>query len=774
MLRYGFTLSQNGERGVGFLTVDSPAKLEVEVSNPGQPLGVQSISFSFAFGPNATNLAPSAGDVVAILPAGWTDQGNFTYAPPAGWKIALDAVRFAFDIRKVNNAPGTTTVGVREVTDSGSGILNPPFSINKLPAWLVLRNLRAKDPLIQPGGTVTLMWTATKGQLYSIVGPGINTTYVPASDNALWQSSSVQTMAPTATFIVSATIQVEGNILTAQANATVQVDVPQIMSFRAPERPVIEGTIPLQWRTSNTDSLKLIANGIATDVPVNSPDPAYAAHPRAPRTDFQLRAKRGTTTIDSTPVTSLVYRWSVLKQVDLGYGRAWQAGFSNDGTRLFVSSEKGRTALDTTDYSTVARVPEYMAIPMAPNVMAVSTDNSVLFMGWTHIMTALAALSVTTMEIIEKWIDARAFVNDADSGTMYIKSQNYLEAYDSSTCELVKRVLLQRMDSRYDMLLSPDGGVIYFHMSRTSRGETGPLRRYDIGAGTITSVLPAYVGPLSIALDAVNLCIVNGADELAEIDGRTGAKVRSVKLRDPKRPTVVPANVVRLERDPGGAGVYALLSFTKDDRTLVLCDPETGKQQHVQKGSGDLSFALNRYGNRIAVTGIESGSKITVLANDKWERVNDVGPVLHNLHPDSNAYAANGERPRPQLLETLTLETKSLALAMAGESRLLAVKHGMDGDVVTNQAIPANVLANLANGAVTRVSAEPSASQPYYATVAYTGGVTAGALMRIDSASGGTEVIVTVPAGPLDLATSHDGKKIYFAAANQLMIFAEP
>lgn len=613
-LRYGFVLTQNQERGVTFLNTDTAATLEVEVTNPNAPLLLESISFSFTFGANASCLAASAGDVTAVLPAGWKELGNFGYQAPDGFKIGLDALRFVFAIKKVSAAPGTTQIGVREVSSAGTAMLNPPVSINKLPPTFVLRALHATPTLVDPDGAVTLNWSATPGQSYQIVGPGVQDARVASGSLATYECAAVKTTAPTATFIVSATLQVDGAILTAQANVTVQMNVPQLMSFNTPERPVSEGAIPLQWRTSNTDSVQLIANGVPTTVPLNSPDPAYHAYPAGPVTDFQLRLKRGRTTVDSATRTVLFYRWSTVKQLTVGPGEARVTAFSPDSTRMYVVGTYAIRLYEIASAYVVKTQPLDSSFGGLPMSAAVSSDGGLLFVHWEG-TNLLHALSGAALDWKYKWTGVVGFVVDADTPLVYIDNGTQILVCSTATGATLKTIPLAGGRTASSMTLTPDGSALYI----SAPDQALPLLRYDVNSGAVTTLMASYKGVVCVAADPGRVCLAPTGDRIVEINGQTGAVFRTVQITHPyiTRPA---ERIAGLMRDPAAAGIYAMLHFS-GGRMAVLVDLESSHTTSLSNGDTSMRFTLNRYGKRLALSNTTMAYVVSIMANDRWDSV---------------------------------------------------------------------------------------------------------------------------------------------------------
>lgn len=354
-LRYGFSLSEGPQVGLTYLNADQAGTITVIVSNSGDPVTLQSLSFSMAVGDQNTDLASAAGDIVATYPTGWSDDGNFSYSAPAGLIVdGTTQLQFSFAL-KVNPLPGSTTIGIREVTDSGSAFMNPPYVLLKTPNTFTLANLSATPNEVTRGTPVTLTWSATPGQLYNIGYPDGPTPFVPTSALAAWLSPPIETSQQNYTFTVSASIQVDGRTVTLQLPVVVQVDNPQIVEFDQPTAPFMTPPVALHWKTSNTDHCQLFSNGVLVDgnAPANPGTAGYPVKPTVVETPYKLIAVKGNASSPSQEVDVLYAQWTEAAPIPFS-GSQTSIAMSPSGSLLYVNTGSNLYSLDSVSFHQVA------------------------------------------------------------------------------------------------------------------------------------------------------------------------------------------------------------------------------------------------------------------------------------------------------------------------------------------------------------------------------------------------------------------------------------
>ncbi len=394
LLAYSLELSVAANNGVSYICVGEAATLTLSVSNPGETVTLDSLTLIFSLGADATDLTPAPTNLTANVPSGWTSAWTDTglqLTPPNGSVSVTPTtgLTFILQVASVNTVVGTTSVGLVETTANQTAY-PPSFPIPKMPSGFVLTGLTASPTQIAPGGTVTLTWTGTPNQAYTVNyvgGPasGVSVT-APASGTTAWTSPAIQTTGTSAAFVVSATAQ----STTVEASTSVLVSAPQILTFPQPGGCSYGEPVALHWTTVSATSCQLYANGVlvAANAPANTPPGGVPFVPTAPSTTCELYAYNGAAPSPPQSVTVNARLWSPGLSLS---GQSSDFGadmvLSNDGTTLYaVSGAKGSLSAIATSTLTVAS----SAIPTIPGVtgtsvlggrrsLALSNDNTQLF-----------------------------------------------------------------------------------------------------------------------------------------------------------------------------------------------------------------------------------------------------------------------------------------------------------------------------------------------------------------------------------------------------------
>ncbi len=597
-LNYALQLSQGTQTSLTYLNVGQSATLTVVVSNAGAPVDVTNLVFDLSpFGNAASDLAGSADDITPLAPSGWKvdPATSFGFTPVSGSiSIGTSPVTFTLQVN-VNAVAGIARVAITEVSSAGTA--HPaPIPITKMPPSFVLANLSASPELVEPGGTVTLSWSATPGQLYTVGFPGGTDTVTPPSGGtASWISPPVQTAYASVTYTVSASTQVSGQTLSAEVSTTVQVDVPQVVSFDQP--PACYSTpATLHWQTVNADYCVLYANGSVVDqhAPANPGENGYPVYPKAHVTAYQLHAFHKKYSVSSQTVYVTLYNWAYERTFTPGFlGYEASLALTTDGRVLYYGDNFNIFAIDTSAFTILghAVVRVYAGGPEADGVcsLAVSKDGRKLFVGMfpgvdglLHVYdTANLSAPSTTINVTTGPV-----AMSPDGKTLYMAAGvasfgGGVSAIDTST-----HAVLRQAGGRYDqylgLSLSRDGSTLY--------GVRVDNQLVTIDTSTLhaTAVTTVAGAPCVLTADDATLyCgqFLSGRFPDAQsntVDSRTipgFAVTRSVKLPATSGPGI---SINALAVDPSG-GLF--LSLMMPDGTvggqpaqvtLFFVDPNTG------------------------------------------------------------------------------------------------------------------------------------------------------------------------------------------------------
>ena len=574
MFYYSMTLEQR-RSSVNYLNVGEDARITIEISNPGDALSVNSIQFKLLTGDAATDLA-EPGDVSVGYPDGWDDLGNYQYAPPAGFKLGTTAITFDFVIT-VNNEKGTAHIGVLQDTEEGQATLTPPLSITKVhESEFVLANAQAVPPVVAPGHGTHLQWTATPGQLYSINSQGSVYQHTPPSDLASWPTPTVSkdTQQPSVLFTISASKQVDGDTLTAQAEVSVQIDVPQIISFPQPLLPFYNTPVMLEWEVVNADSCVLLRNGspLVANAPLKSPAGGYQVDQPAGRVNYQIVAIKGDTHIASPQIIVNHFHWDGLYTVTSS-NRIAVAG-APDGSVFYVCDGDAFKFLDATDFTT--RTTVALADPLAMIALA-ARHGTRLFVGGYRSVTVISTIDFSASSF-ELKNSPKSFGVDPAGERIYVFA-TYLDAAFASVIDvydvsgnLLKSVPMGGDASWGSIVASPDGSGVYI-------AAPGPhlkgVWRYRAATGELSTLCSIMGQNLACSADGRTL-YVSAMDEIIELHTADGSEGRTFNL--PRSREFVPdLRINALLCDPGGVGLYVLaFNPQANQQNLFFVDLLTG------------------------------------------------------------------------------------------------------------------------------------------------------------------------------------------------------
>ncbi len=640
LLRYQMQLSQSSSNGVTtsltYVYAGQVATVSVVVANAGADVTIESLTFDFGvFGQNATDLAASAGDIVPIPPSGWslTSDTTFTITPPGGSiVVGTLPLTFVFEVT-VNAVAGACSLAITEVSTVGSAKVYP-IAITKMPAAFMLANLCAEPTvvnpaspmLVEPNGTVTLTWSGSADQVYTIGLPGgaTSTCTAPSAGTISWVTPAVLGTDATVTYTVSASTQVAGQALTAELSTTLNVDVAQIISFTQPGA-FYASPVTLNWQTSNADRCVLFANGVTVDenAPTNPGAAGYLAYPAAQSTQYVLHAYRGTTYVSSAIVFVNLYDWALTKTLSLGdlaMDRMMSLAISRNGTALYYGGPSSVVAYNATSLAvlgtgviTVPTEPGAYPVPLAVanSGLVLSRDGATLYAGIVHgqvlaFKTANLAAAPVTIPVT-----GGPLAMSADGSTLFVATSQWgvlsggvVNAVSTTTHSVIKSVTLpvpagaQQADwqpgvshigDAVDMKLSPDGATLYVLMSAKNQGDS-PLYAVDTTTFAATQVATAACVPMSLSFDGGTLyCGANaGQGQLTPIvkalaiPGFAATTVATLIDVPPSHAQGTGATITGMGTDQGG-GLFVAANFAgikisgqKYGVALFLVDPPTG------------------------------------------------------------------------------------------------------------------------------------------------------------------------------------------------------
>lgn len=498
-LRYGFSLSEGAQIGLTYLNAGAPGTITVIVSNPGDPVNLQSLTFSVSIGNQNTDLASATGDIVVSYPADWTDDGNFSYTAPSGFMVdGTTQLQFSFAVQ-INPLPGTTTIGIKETTDSGTAFLTPPYSLLKVPSSFTLANLTATPNEVARGTPVSLTWAATPGQLYTINYPDGPTNFTPTSPLAAWMSPPIQTAQQSYTFTVSASTQVGGQTVTLQLPIVVTVDNPQIVAFIQPTAPYMTPPVTLNWQTSNSDHCQLFTNGILVDgnAPANPGTDGYTVHPTVVATPYKLIAVKGTALSPSQEVDVIYAQWPEAAPVPFNASQMAIA-MSPSGSLLYVNTGSNLYSIDSVSFHEVASAEVYDGAGLRTVVSADGNWVYTFFLSENqgHYLTGLYRYQGAGLAFsLALAAGNNSFAVDSDTDPISYLFYDFAILACHDILHIVAQYNFGDTAAAYGAVVNPDSTLVYF-LRAADAGIA--LWRYHIADNTADQVLTGMGGATGV------------------------------------------------------------------------------------------------------------------------------------------------------------------------------------------------------------------------------------------------------------------------------------
>jgi YVTN family beta-propeller protein len=623
----------------GYLIAGQPSQLVFTVSNPGAPVTLKSLAFTFPYGIAASDLCVSGGVSATALPgSGWTagtdKNGNFALTPPGGSiSVSTKGLTFTLSIQVnsqvgVVDLPGNDTVesfSMEESTDAGDAYWYPPDPLSKFPAGFVFSDLIANPSIVQEGGSIGLKWTGTAGASYTIdwtdaiysggQPPIINYKNIvfPAQDSGETLSAGPT---PTAVVSVKAAYTTEGQTLHAGPLSVaigVNLNAPTITSFTATWKGTV---LELAWVTENA-----APNGVSIPAITSEALLANGSYPFTPSSTQPLPSSI------TLIATNLAYQ-TASRTLQTSYlqvaGTPVQVGpgpcsvaVSPDGTRIFVANSGDNTlaVLDAETLKPVSESPGHTG--KFPCSVAVSPDGSRVFVAnisdnSVTVLDAQTLLPISGSPVLfAAYTGPRSVaVSLTPDGTRVFVacgSSYKIAVIDAVTLKSVESVSLGQ-ESPQSVAVSPDGTRIFVAESYIS---TGKLAVLDARTLQPISGSPVSVGnaPYSVAVspDGTRVFVTNSeGNTLTVLDAGTLKAISGSPF--PAGPSPLVAAV-----SPDGARVFVAAG---SGNTLTVLDAGTLKPipgSPFPAGGRPSSVAVSPDNVRVFVADFESNT-LTVLA----------------------------------------------------------------------------------------------------------------------------------------------------------------
>lgn len=296
----------------------SGAQVTVVASNPGiysndaasNYVAVTAIVIDFgAPGTGGSALTNNPGAVTYAAPPGWSTDVTglqFTFRPPtlanANQIFPGAGLSFVFSGVAVNGATGTVEIAITETASSPGGTpptYYPPqpqqardetLPLGKFPQNFEIQSFAATPPAVPPGGQVQLAWTATplaqatftlvrsNGGLVQRITQHANGEALAASDtypNPGKGDPQRLQIDGTSVFTLIVTYTAGGEVIQAQAQATVDVPPPTITQFLARSATTspsgalgVGQPVELSWVTLAAETVTIMPplDGLRADV----------------------------------------------------------------------------------------------------------------------------------------------------------------------------------------------------------------------------------------------------------------------------------------------------------------------------------------------------------------------------------------------------------------------------------------------------------------------------------------------------------------------------
>ncbi len=600
LLRYQLQLSQGQTTSLTYVNAGQTATLTVIVSNAGANVTIRSLTFDLSpFGQNATDLATSVTDITPMPPTGWQSVAgtSFTLVPSVGSAIiGTTPLTFEFQVR-VNQAAGTSLLAITEVSASGTAHV-APIAITKMPASFTLSKLSAAPALVEPNATVTLSWSCDAGQLYTVGFPGGTATVTPPSGGTVtWVSPPVKSTFPSITFTVSASTQVDGQVLSAELSTTVTVDVPQIISFDQPAAAYSSPVI-LHWETLNADRCVLYADGVVVDqhAPANPGSGGYPVTPKAHSTQYQLHAYRNQAFITSQPIFVTLYNWAFLRSFKWG-DESWSTSLalSADGEMLYFGGTNSVDAIDTNGFTLVGQGT--VAGGVAPGGLALSNDGTTLYVSEFRgnlLAFQTADLAATPITIP---VSGGAIALSPDGSTLYsieneFTGKGVVHAVSTATNTVAHSAEVGVI--AVDMSLSRDGATLYVLADENVHGQC-TLYGIDTATFAATRLLAVGGNTMTLSKDGKTLFCCKSTSSRMMTTTVEALDVPGFTVRSTVTPLAEPvdesgqkwAAITSMTADPSGGLFVSIFSygirapFQDGPMELYFVNPATNTVKHL-------------------------------------------------------------------------------------------------------------------------------------------------------------------------------------------------
>jgi YVTN family beta-propeller protein len=629
-LNYAFITQPNP----GYLTAGQTAELEFTVSNPGDPVTLSSIAFTFPYGSAGSDLCASVSDVsVKTLPgpcwtAGTDKSGNFVLTPPGG-SISVDTNGLTFTLSiQVNAEVGVVNLNsggpvqsftIEEFTDTGRDYWSPPDPLSKFPPDFQFSNLVANPPIVQQGGPIELSWTGTPGASYTIDWPGGEAiTYsggpapITQSDISFPPPGSGETLAAGASqsafFSVTAEYSSGGQTLhTGPLTVSVGVNpnAPTITSFTAIwQGPVLE----LNWATENAASVEIPS--ITTEALIPNPETPLLFTPSSTQplpSSITLTAINQSFQTASTLVQG-PFPQAAGSPILVNYPSS--VAVSPDGAHVFVANQADGTltVLDAGTLQPITGSP--VSVGHQPISVAVSPDGARVFVAnqadntLTVLETqTLRPISGSPVSVGQQPISVavspdgkRAFVANYDDNTLTV--------LDGGTLQPITGSPVSVGNYPRSVAVSPDGARVF-----VANETDNTLTVLDGGMLQPITGSPVSVGnqPKCVAVspDGKRVYVASFLDNTLTV-------LEAGTLRPiPESPVTVGNFPLFVAVSPDGRRVFV----ANDISTLTILDAQTLRQMSgspVSVGRAPLSVAVSPDGARVFVAN-SADNTLTVL-----------------------------------------------------------------------------------------------------------------------------------------------------------------
>ncbi len=613
-LRYALQLSQGETTNLTYVNAGQAATLTIVVSNPGPPVTVSSFVFSLGpFGNNAADLAGSASDVKPVLSKEWKRIGDtaFTVQPAVGgsFLVGTTPLTFVFDV-SVNASAGTSQLAIAETTEHGTAHVAPIY-ITKMPSAFVLAHVSATPMLVEPNASVTLQWEGTPGQVYVVGFPGGTNTVVPTPDGAAaWVSPPVHTAFPTASYTISASTPTSSGVVSAAVSATVQVNIPQIVSFTQPEA-FYSLPVKLHWQTVNADYCVVFADGAPVNrhAPANPGADGFAVYPRSHTTLYQIRAYRGENYVTSPAIDVTVYNWAFEQSIQMDYSVNTCLALTSGGGVLYYATGSGyqpRYNVAAINTRSMTRVTEsnFQDGGMVPGQngtgaggLVLSRDGTKLFASTATGLTVLALPGLNGAPNTAYGVGG-PLASSPDGSVLYmIASDHILVVSTDGFNPVVSSNALGFYTYSPTIAISPDGATLYLSTA-TQQYSTpvGQLYTVDTTTWTVKPVARVATGPIALTPDGSTLYTGIWTQDnklmLQALSVPEFTVMWSVSLYD--APPGETPTILGMATDPSGGLFFALRHHIRntidDSNTLYFVDPRTNTLrqmgEQVQRNEG--------------------------------------------------------------------------------------------------------------------------------------------------------------------------------------------